>query len=511
VVLGLVALPLAAFGGVYFWAAAPVVAGAILLALIVKPRFDSSTLLLDGALAAALAACAIQLVPVPTGIMAAALPPRLALRDQLNLGPPSAWVTLSIDRWDSVHASLVFLAALLTFVSCRTLFARRGVREVCRGIVWLGMALACFSIVQRGLYNGRIYGFWVPQQSGAFPFGPFINRNHCATWLIMAAALCFGYLIARLQRTGGQDPLRGHALRAAPDSRTLWLATAGMTMVLAIGLSLSRSGMGGFAIAVLVMVLFGRRNVGGGRRILIAGIAALVAATLILFGDVGRIVDRFSGQMLAGEYGRLNIWRDTVPLLRDFWIAGTGTGTYQTAMLFYQSTGRAYYFNNAHNHFVQLAAEGGLLLAVPIAIALASFVTTAWRRLHSDLSGVFWIRAGAAAGLVGLAVQSLWETGLRLPANAELAAVLGALVVHTPDVPARTRPGDGRPPEPPHAVTRGGPMPRSGLRQGFGEVRRSACGAKAAAPEGARVARSVAGEPNARPIDVPARHRRSLG
>jgi O-antigen ligase len=477
---------------VYFWAAAPVVAGAILLALIVKPRFDSSTLLLDGALTAALAGCAMQLVPVPTGVMAAALPQRLALRDQLNLGPPSAWMTLSIDRWDSIHASLVFLAAVLTFVSCRTMFARRGVREVCRGIVWLGMALACFSIVQRGLYDGRIYGFWVPQQSGAYPFGPFINRNHCATWLVMAAPLCFGYLIARLRRSRGQDTPRGHGVMTMPDSRTLWLATAGMTMVLAIGLSLSRSGMGGFAIAVLVMMLAGRRDVGGGRRVLIAGIAALVAATLILFGEVGRIVDRFSGEMLTGPYGRLNIWRDTIPMLRDFWIAGTGTGTYQTAMLFYQSTGRTYYFNNAHNHFVQLAAEGGLLLAVPVAVALASFVTTAWRRLHRDLSGVFWIRASAAAGLVGLAVQSLWETGLRLPANAELAAVLAALVVHTPDVPARTRAGDRRPPQPPHAVARGDPTPRS-------------------APAGAPVARLVPGEPNARPTHVPARHRRSRG
>jgi len=34
------------------------------------------------------------------------------------------------------------------------------------------------------------------------------------------------------------------------------------------------------------------------------------------------------------------------------------------------------------------------------------------------------------SGLVGAAVQSLWETGLTTPANAVLAAVLGAIVVH---------------------------------------------------------------------------------
>ena len=41
-----------------------------------------------------------------------------------------------------------------------------------------------------------------------------------------------------------------------------------------------------------------------------------------------------------------------------------------------------------------------------------------------------WIRTGAAAGIVGVAVQSIWETGLRLPANGLLFAALCAIVVH---------------------------------------------------------------------------------
>jgi hypothetical protein len=43
---------------------------------------------------------------------------------------------------------------------------------------------------------------------------------------------------------------------------------------------------------------------------------------------------------------------------------------------------------------------------------------------------MFWIRTGAASGLCGVAVQSLWETGLAIPANAAMAAVLAAMVVH---------------------------------------------------------------------------------
>ncbi|HXH07457.1 MAG TPA: hypothetical protein VNI83_12825, partial [Vicinamibacterales bacterium] len=55
--------------------------------------------------------------------------------------------------------------------------------------------------------------------------------------------------------------------------------------------------------------------------------------------------------------------------------------------------------------------------------------------------GVFRLRAGALAGLAAALVQSVWETGLRLPANAVLAAVLAAVAVHEPAASA----GGGRP------------------------------------------------------------------
>ena len=106
--------------------------------------------------------------------------------------------------------------------------------------------------------------------------------------------------------------------------------------------------------------------------------------------------------------------------------------TYGTAMLVYQQSDRAFFFNQAHNHYLQLAAEGSLLLAVPTIVALVFLARLARHRLSRDHAGLYWIQAGAAAGLVAVAVQSLWETGLRMPENAALAAVLAAIVVHSP-------------------------------------------------------------------------------
>jgi O-antigen ligase len=128
--------------------------------------------------------------------------------------------------------------------------------------------------------------------------------------------------------------------------------------------------------------------------------------------------------------GRPTIWRETLPVVRDFWLTGTGAGTYGRAMLRYQQTRTTFFFNTAHNEYLQVLTEGGVLLAVPMVAVLAAGIVAARRQLRDPRHGLFWIRLGAAAGLVAVAVQSIWETGLRIPANALLFAVLAAIVLH---------------------------------------------------------------------------------
>jgi hypothetical protein len=53
-----------------------------------------------------------------------------------------------------------------------------------------------------------------------------------------------------------------------------------------------------------------------------------------------------------------------------------------------------------------------------------------YRAVRSDKGEMFWVRVGAAAGLVGIAVQSIWEISLIMPANAVLAGVLGGLLLY---------------------------------------------------------------------------------
>jgi len=168
------------------------------------------------------------------------------------------------------------------------------------------------------------------------------------------------------------------------------------------------------------------------------GLVGVLIIVTMVFVDVDgwatRIEESFTTE---GLFGRLTIWTETLPIMRDFWLTGVGAGTYSDAMTYYQQTRlfvssmqRWAHFNNAHSHFIQLAAEGGALMIVPVIAALSMLLTLARRALRADKGEMFWVRVGAAAGLAGLAVQSIWEVSLTMPANAVLAGVLAGLLLY---------------------------------------------------------------------------------
>ena len=118
-------------------------------------------------------------------------------------------------------------------------------------------------------------------------------------------------------------------------------------------------------------------------------------------------------------------------------------GAFERAMLVYQQSSRLLFFNHAHNEYLQLLAEGGLLVAVPVGCAVLVGIRAAWHRLSSDDTPIFWLRAGALGGMTAVAVQNVWDTGLRMPANAALFAIVAAMALHADrrTVPAVGRPG----------------------------------------------------------------------
>ena len=185
--------------------------------------------------------------------------------------------------------------------------------------------------------------------------------------------------------------------------------------------AMSRSGLTG-ACALACFVWLSRRRTGHrGRALLLAGVT-VVLAVAVTYANVGALADRVGETMAGGIGGRRVIWSDTWPMVQDFWLTGIGAGAYQRGMLVYQQHLRGhFYFNHAHNEYLQLAAEGGVLLGITAAAAVLTGIRQIGSpaRRHDRSSG---FRVGAASGMSPRRC-SVWEVGLRMPAPQHLRAL----------------------------------------------------------------------------------------
>ena len=170
----------------------------------------------------------------------ASIPISGTITHPLSIDPAKTWVGLACFA-----AFGVMLLGLARGIGGRDL------RVFAPGIVGLGVLMSMIGIIQKALWSGKVYGFWEPVNKGVVAFGPFINRNHFAGWMLLALPLAVGYfasLVAkgmvgvkpgwrsRNLRLGhaaaaavreGHGPLRGGAQRLPATARRGRLAGDG--------------------------------------------------------------------------------------------------------------------------------------------------------------------------------------------------------------------------------------------------------------------------------------------
>jgi len=423
--------PLAAFGGRSASTAIPFSFCCILFAFVVRPASArvGATRALDLLLLAIGAFCVVQAVPLPAALVHAVSPHSGTVRQSLALVPSSSvWMPLSIDESATWWAAAITVGVIALFVAARSVVAQGGLRYTVRGIAAVGLGFSAIAIAQSATAGRLIYWRFPTEYEGPLPFGPFVNRNHFATWVIMAAPLCVGYIMTRTANPQASSPFISARARLArmADGRLAWLAIAAVAMISALVVSMSRSGIFSLAAAAGICALVLRNRPFRGPKWWAIAILILAAGFAFARVDIPGLADRFAQSGSAVE-DRIRIWSDTLRLVRDFWLTGSGVGSYRTAMLYYQRADRVVQFNQAHNHYLQAAAEGGVVLLGLAIAALGALARATRAQLSADRSGGYWIRAGAACGLIAVALQSLWETGLVMPANAALAAVVAAI------------------------------------------------------------------------------------
>jgi len=181
------------------------------------------------------------------------------------------------------------------------------------------------------------------------------------------------------------------------------LATGLVVCVVAIVYTFSRSAWLGAAVGLLIVVARPQFRTAS---ILLPALGLAVAVALLPPGARRILWDR-GGTVQSYDAGRLYSWHAAVAMIRAHPFLGVGPGRFDDVYDQYGAARSEYRQNrlhtmDAHNTFLDLAAEGGLLTMVPFAGGVGVVLALVWRRRKVLEPGALAVMAG----LTGIFVQS---------------------------------------------------------------------------------------------------------
>lgn len=278
--------------------------------------------------------------------------------------------------------------------------------------IWFGFGLAVFAVLQR--FSGTREIYWTRATDIEAFFGPYFNRNHFAGLMEMLIPFAFVRAVSRYYE----------------QWRRGVFAFVALVMLFSVAVSGSRGGIiCAFAACVFVVVLRGMASQQSKSDLLMyCGLLAALGGGLWFF-KVSEVFGRFA-QAGKDIPGRFQVTLDSLKIVADYPIFGTGLGTFTSIYPQYRTAASNIFMNAAHNDWVQLAVEMGLL---GFGVVLAWAIICVKRglegvRMSTPRVRLTYIACMAAFG--AMLLNSFVEFNLQMPANALwfccIAAVMAA-------------------------------------------------------------------------------------
>jgi O-antigen ligase len=191
----------------------------------------------------------------------------------------------------------------------------------------------------------------------------------------------------------------------------------------------------GFTAALFSLGAMGLLEFSSGARTktLVWGLPACVLTMFVLFVFLpsNHLIGRFAQLSYTEEAttGRVQLWRETLHLARDYPLFGCGLGSYESAFTRYKESAPMSIDDYAHNDYVQLLAEGGI-----IGVALMLMIVG---RVLRRASRAFTLASGAADRYLALAcigslsaimLHSVVDFSLHIPSDAMILAWICAIL-----------------------------------------------------------------------------------
>ncbi|MEJ7617081.1 MAG: O-antigen ligase family protein [Pyrinomonadaceae bacterium] len=413
-----------AYGTVHNWSLAVFQMGAALIVVLwAIDAWTTKTLRFNGnilqlALLGLIAIGLVQLLPLGGGQASA---------PGLGGGAPLAG-TLSLDPYATrfvlikTIALFIYFAAALAFID-----SPRRLRLMVYTITVFGFLLAIFGLIQYFSSPTKIY--WITERAQSLPFGPFINRHHFAGYMELTLALPLGLVFSN----------------AIDRDKSLIFAFVALLMGIGLIMTNSRGGIISLLAEIFFLVIVSslrrkrqseseteERRAGRVRGAVVrVGLGLMLVFTLfigvVLYGGEDAL-SRFVGTVNASDptTGRAHFWSMTVNIIRDYPLLGTGLGSFGMAYTRYDTRNGTYRLEHAHNDYLQLLSDAGIVGAVLGVVFVVALFRLGFARRESRDKFRRGVAIGALAGCFAVLVHSFFDFTLHTPSNALLFLLLAA-------------------------------------------------------------------------------------
>jgi hypothetical protein len=359
----------------------------------------------------------LQCIPLPPGLLGTISPHAADVwaRSLAPLGPlaqPHA-VPLSLAPESTlVEAVKWMMYAALAWLG-HAWGRTKGLEAVCQVMLVLGLLAAFVTVMHGVLHLTAVFGLYTPANMyQRWRVGPLLNVNHLSAYLALGI---FGGLALLLSNT------------EAPSARTALQAAGTTALVVGVVVLASRAGVASLAIGALLLPLAiqqpGKRRRDSSSRPRRTAVA--LTATAIIAGGAFAIFGYREG-ILEGlgekNWTKIQVLRDAVPMVRDYWLTGLGRGAFEGPFFAYKSIGNHESWGHPENLAVQWLTEWGM----PVTVVGAGLLLVAILRSSGWRTGV--TARVLLLGLIMLGVHNLLDYSLEVPAVAGLAVwVFGAV------------------------------------------------------------------------------------
>jgi O-antigen ligase len=307
----------------------------------------------------------------------------------------------------------LFACMLIFFVMAQAFRERKDFEYFAAFLMTFCFGVSLLGIAEFFTANGKLY--WTRSTPGdvAF-FGPYVNPNHFAGFVELLLPM-------------------GMALLAMRGVRRDLIPLAGLFTVLPAGALIMSGSRGGilsllFEVGLLMFVTWSLRA----RKSRLGTFGFFVLGVLALVGwlGAGRAVEKFS-HVKAGEVTLARRW-SMVKGASDIFLAhpivGTGLGTLVLAFPQYENSYDARVVDHAHNDYIEILADTGILGGLCALAFLILLFRQAIAKIESE-QGHFSraYHVGALIACSGILLHSFVDFNLHIAANYLLFLINAAL------------------------------------------------------------------------------------